>query len=778
MSDPTIEGDPDHFSKRFRGSEDNGGVHWNSGIINKAAYLMSEGGTHYGVNVEGIGKDKLGKIFYRALTNYLTPNSDFMQLRVSVIQATMDLFGKKAPELKKVEDAFTAVGISQKPMEKEIQTVQLNTPTSFEFKKAGDIKWFKVDPHSAFGPNSHIKFSVKGDSTSYITIYRDQESAEAGKSFARFREGNNESFFPLSNDTPIYVKVESSGIGLFTFNSEPVYQPPGEAPISLNCLAEVSAENNPSVFSLLGRLRDIRDNMLQQTEKGQSLSSLYYSISKEVVDDAIFNSDFRNSVANDLKELTGVIEELQKISDGENSVYKLTKHDVEVMQHLKETVENKASKESIELLNEYWNSLQLEEGNILSESINDLGLTTNSSNKIIVKVKNGVTLDQLKEVIQKTVTNQGLTDTPQIKSLANNVVSIENTFTLEVNGYTKELVNQLKNQNVFEFVEESKPMHALSEDTQYKAQWSLENTAQGTGNDGVDETDEPIGIAGADIKFTDMEKFLHGKNLPDTVIAVIDSGVAYDLDDFKGVVLTNHDYDFVNNDDDAMDDLGHGTHVAGIIAAKAENKTSMTGINQQAKILPIKILGANGSGTWENLALGIRYATDRGAKVINLSIGGPDPSPLVEDALKYAVNKGVTIVAASGNDTATKLIYPASSEYVISVGSTNNSDALSTFSNTGEGLDMVAPGNRIPSLYPEGELYYLSGTSMAAPHVAAVAGLLYSLRPAINVSDVKQALQQSAHDLGDAGYDQKFGWGRLDAAAAVKLIAKKKKPKQ
>jgi predicted ATP-dependent protease len=151
-----------------------------------------------------------------------------------------------------------------------------------------------------------------------------------------------------------------------------VYQLPGEVPLFLNCLAEVSAEHNPSVFSLLGRLRDIRDNMLQQTEKGQSLSSLYYSISKEVVDDAIFNSDFRNSVANDLKELTGVIEELQKISDGENSVYKLTKHDVEVMQHLKETVENKASKESIELLNKHWKSLQLEDGDSLSESINDL----------------------------------------------------------------------------------------------------------------------------------------------------------------------------------------------------------------------------------------------------------------------------------------------------------------------------------------------------------------------------------------------------------------------
>jgi subtilisin family serine protease len=134
----------------------------------------------------------------------------------------------------------------------------------------------------------------------------------------------------------------------------------------------------------------------------------------------------------------------------------------------------------------------------------------------------------------------------------------------------------------------------------------------------------------------------------------LDTGVAYDLDDFNGVVLTNHDYDFVNNDDDAMDENGHGTQVAGIIAAKTDNKKSMTGINQQAKILPIKVLNTMGEGTWENLALGIRYATNRGAKVINLSLGGSNSSPLVEDALKYAVNKGVTIVAASGNDSETK----------------------------------------------------------------------------------------------------------------------------
>ncbi|PGL71098.1 M4 family metallopeptidase [Bacillus sp. AFS055030] len=775
MSDPTLNENPDHYSNRYRGILDNGGVHWNSGISNKAAYLISEGGTHYGVNVKGIGKEKLGKIYYRALTNYLTPVADFVQLRLSVIQATKDLYGKNSPEVQSVENAFNAVGIYQKPDEKDIQNVKLNTPTSFEFKKEGEIKWFKVNPHSAFGPNSHINFTIKGDHGDgygpLITVYRDKKSAEAGKAYFNYKENPDHILYPLSNDSTIYIKVESVKGGLFTFNSEPTYHLPYNEPTG--CALEVSAKQNPSILSLLGRLRDIRDNLLEESDKGQSISTLYYKISKEVVDDAILDADFRNSVAKDLRELTGVINEIQKISDGENSDYKLTKNDIEVIKHLKETINKKASKTSDEQLNKYWQSLQLEEGKSLIETIKEFGLTTNSSNKLIVKVKNGVTLSQLNEVVQKT----GLTNLPKIKGLSNNVTSIENTFILEVAGNARELYNQLKNENIFEFVEESKqsnPIQALSKDVQYKTQWSLENTAQG---DGIDR---PIGgIVGADINYKEMEKFLHGKNLPDTIVAVLDTGVGYDFDDFKGVVLKDQGYDFVHNEKDAIDDNGHGTQVASIIGALANNKKSMAGINQHVKILPIQILNTEALGTFENLALGIRYATDYGAKVINISLGASQTSPLVEDALKYAYNKGVTIVAAAGNYSDTKLAYPASSEYVISVGSTDNSDALSKTSNTGKGLDLVAPGERIPAIFANGDVYYSSGTSMAAPHVSAVAGLLYSLKPTISVSEVKRILQESAHDLGDEGYDESFGSGRLDAAAAVmKVNTKKMKPKQ
>jgi Zn-dependent metalloprotease/subtilisin family serine protease len=763
MDDPTRAGDPDHYSKRYTGSDDNGGVHINSSIINKAAYLISEGGTHYGVKVQGIGKDKLGKIFYRALTQYLTPLSDFQQLRNAAIQSAKDLYGNTATEVKTVTDAFTAVGISGKPAESVIQTLQLGKPFTFEFKKAGEVKWFKIDPKSALAKNSHIKFSVSGDSDSYISVFRDETSADQGDTLPAYKNQINEIDFPLAWDGPLYVKVESKGIGVFTINNVPHYAQPTDPPEE-ECLAEISAEADHSVLGLLGSLRDIRDNLLQQTQKGKEIASLYYRISKEVADDAIIDSKFRSSVANDIEQLKGVIQELQKISNGENSSYKLTKQDAKVIQHLKDAVNKKVSKESSARLNEVWNSLQLEEGKSLSEAIKSVGLATDSSNEIIVKVKKGVSFNQLTKSVKKTMTALGIKETPQIKGLSNNVVKVENTYIFKVNNSPKKLVKQLKKLDIFEFVEENKTMHAFSADVQYQTQWSLENKGQ-TPYDG-----NP-GKPGADIKFAEMEKFLSGKKLPDTIIAVVDTGVAYNLDDFAGKVLTNLDYDFVNNDADAMDDDGHGTHVAGIIGATSRNNISMTGINQSAKILPVKVLDADGTGSSTNVALGIRYAVDKGAKVINLSLGGDEFSSVIEDALKYAVSKGATIVAAAGNDGAGKLSYPASSEYVISVGATNNLDEIADFSNGGEGLDVVAPGERIPSLYPDGQVYYLDGTSMATPHVAAVAGLLYSIKPSIKFTNVLEVLQETSTDLGDAGYDPVYGWGRLDAAAAVKYLS-------
>lgn len=153
------------------------------------------------------------------------------------------------------------------------------------------------------------------------------------------------------------------------------------------------------------------------------------------------------------------------------------------------------------------------------------------------------------------------------------------------------------------------------------------------------------------------------------------------------------------------------------------------------------MLDSAGSGDTEQIALGIKYAADKGAKVINLSLGG-GYSRVLEFALKYAADKNVLIAAASGNDGENALSYPASSKYVMSVGATNRMDMTADFSNYGKGLDISAPGSDIPSLVPNGNVTYMSGTSMATPYAAAAAGLLFAQNPKLKRTEVEDMLKK------------------------------------
>jgi len=327
--------------------------------------------------------------------------------------------------------------------------------------------------------------------------------------------------------------------------------------------------------------------------------------------------------------------------------------------------------------------------------------------------------------------------------------------------------------------------YSLSSDIQYNSQWNLQNIKQEVPTRTAIGVVNVVGKKYSDIDYTNLYSLKNNIVLPKTLIAVIDTGVNYELADLKDVVLESDGYDFVNNDNDAMDDNNHGTHIAGIIAAKGDNGYSISGINRFANILPIKVLNSNGLGTESNVAKGIRYAVDMGAKVINLSLGVrkkdgskmfPEDAPQIETQIKYAYDKGVTVIVAAGNDAKGDLSYPANSDYVINVGAIDNNDELASFSNWGTGLDIVAPGVSIPSLLSNGEVAYFSGTSMSAPHVSAVAGLLYSINSNLTTIDVKDILHSTSTDLGEKGYNTKFGYGRLSAAMAARM-AEESNPK-
>ena len=247
-------------------------------------------------------------------------------------------------------------------------------------------------------------------------------------------------------------------------------------------------------------------------------------------------------------------------------------------------------------------------------------------------------------------------------------------------------------------------------------------------------------------------------------IAVIDTGVDYNHPDLAGKCVAG--YNFVSRNANPMDDHGHGTHVAGIAAAVGNNGTGVAGVDWGARIMPLKVLNAQGSGYDSDVASGIRYAADHGAKVINMSLGSSQYSYTIEEAVNYAFNRGLTMVAASGNDGG-GVGYPAACDHVIAVGALDSSDRLASFSNRGLPLDLTAPGVNILSTVPSG-YQKMSGTSMASPVVAGCASLVLARYPDYGPSQVEGALKTGATDLGSPGFDTNFGYGKVNASSAVR----------
>lgn len=249
------------------------------------------------------------------------------------------------------------------------------------------------------------------------------------------------------------------------------------------------------------------------------------------------------------------------------------------------------------------------------------------------------------------------------------------------------------------------------------------------------------------------------------LVAVVDTGVDYTQQDLTGRVDLG--YDFVDSDSDPMDEEGHGTHVSGIVAASANNGIGIAGVAPGARILAVRVLDENGSGWASDVALGIIYAADHGAKVINLSLGSDSGSNAEHDAIKYAIEHGAIVTCAAGNDGHGTLSYPGHFPECVAVGATDTDNSRATFSNWGTNLDVVAPGVGILSSVPGNTYESWNGTSMATPVVSGVAALLAG--EGLGPEQIEAAIEDSATDLGSAGYDTTFGHGLVNANAAVAL---------
>lgn len=292
----------------------------------------------------------------------------------------------------------------------------------------------------------------------------------------------------------------------------------------------------------------------------------------------------------------------------------------------------------------------------------------------------------------------------------------------------------------------------------------IEADAQVTGQHVVGDPDFNDAVKGYGQKLINLKPAWNvTSGVTGTIIAVVDSGLAFNHPEFAG--RTAPGYDFVNDDADATDDNGHGTHVGGIIVAGL-NGFGMVGVCPDCRIMPVKVLNQNNAGSWSTVVKGILYAVDNGARVINVSLGAAVSTHALESAIAYATEHNVVVVAAAGNAASTDAFYPAALPNVIGVSATNASDELWAHSNYGDYVDVAAPGESIFSCYftasDPATYAYMSGTSMAAPFVSGLAGLIVSVRPQLTVEQVTALITGNAKDLGAAGQDSEYGFGRID----------------
>ncbi len=255
------------------------------------------------------------------------------------------------------------------------------------------------------------------------------------------------------------------------------------------------------------------------------------------------------------------------------------------------------------------------------------------------------------------------------------------------------------------------------------------------------------------------------------VVAVIDSGVDGQHPEFQGQLLEG--FDFTQKPPvpgGQVDGYGHGTHVAGVIGARANNGQGVAGLAPGCKILPVRIFNNWGHSESGRSAAAVIWAVDHGAKVINASWGSPSDSQSTREAIDYALSKDVVFVAAVGNSGNDDPKYPGALDTAIGVSATNADDRWASFSTFGEWVDLAAPGKAVLSTFPvqKGNGYkIMEGTSMAAPHVSAAAALVRSQYPDWNVAQVRAQLERTAKDVIMKGKDKYAGHGRVDVARAV-----------
>jgi len=346
-------------------------------------------------------------------------------------------------------------------------------------------------------------------------------------------------------------------------------------------------------------------------------------------------------------------------------------------------------------------------------------------------------------------------------------------------GKESQLIGALSRNPAVEYAEPDEVVSAASDDQYFGRQYALQNDGQSFKNtDGT--VDVATGTPDADVDAVEAWGFTTGRST--TKVAILDSGVANVHDDIAPQVVGYANFVSADTKEDPKanpeDKYGHGTHVAGIVAAKRDNTIGVAGVCPDCGILDVKVLNDSGSGSSSVIANGINWAASNGAKVINMSLGQRVSSRTLEAAVNNAWNQGVVIVAAAGNAGTQAKIYPGAYPNVIAVAATDNRDAKASFSSYGANwVDVAAPGVNVYSTFPNHPFVLgtqngrstgydiASGTSMASPIVAATAALAWSLDPAAANTSIREKVESTADNIPGTG--TYWARGRVNACRAV-----------